>query len=175
MTDTLIRIPTVETERLRLRAPKPGDFEAYASFRHGPRSHSVGGPFTREQAFVQFCALVGHWHMRGYGRWIVADRATDVTLGAVGPYYPEGWLEPEIAWAMFDGHEGKGYATEAARAALDFAFGTLGWQTAVSLVAPDNHRSAAVAQRVGAVREGVYHHESIGALDVWRHPKPGAA
>lgn len=174
MTETVIRIPTLETERLRLRAPAPGDFEAYAAFRAGPRAHFVGGPFSREQAFGQFCALSGHWAFRGYGRWIVADKGSDEALGTVGPFYPDGWLEPEIAWTVFDAAEGKGIAYEAAVAARAYAYDTLGWPTAVSLTMPGNDRSAALAARLGATREGIFHHHSLGALEVWRHPSPEA-
>ena len=176
MTETVLRIPTLETERLRLRAPRPSDFDAFAAFRAGPRSDYAGGPFTREQAFQQFCALTGHWAMRGFGRWIVADRESDAPLGVIGLFYPEGWLEPEIAWALFeDAHEGKGLAAEAARAARRYAYETLGWPTVVSLIGPRNEGSARLAARLGATREGVYHHASLGPLDVWRHPAPGAA
>ena len=175
MSGTELRIPTLETERLVLRAPRAGDFEAYAEFRTGPRAAYSGGPYTRAQAFEQFCALAGHWLVRGYGRWLVATRAEDRPIGIVGLYYPEDWLEPEVAWALFDGAEGHGYAEEAARAALRYAYDTLGWTTLVSLIGPDNARSAALAARLGATREGVYHHASLGPLDVWRHPGPGAA
>ncbi|MEM9900880.1 MAG: GNAT family N-acetyltransferase [Pseudomonadota bacterium] len=170
--ETLVRIPTVLTARLALRAPKPADFDAFADFRAGTRAYFVGGPYTRAQAFGQFCGLVGHWHLRGFGRWIIADRQSDAALGTVGPFFPEGWLEPEIAWTVFDGHEGKGIAFEAAEAARVFAYDTLGWTTAVSLVARENTRSNALAQRLGATREGVFQHAEIGTLDVWRHPSP---
>jgi ribosomal-protein-alanine N-acetyltransferase len=172
MSETVIRIPTLETERLRLRAPLPTDFEVYAEFRMSPRAAYSGGPFTRAEAFEQFCALAGHWAIRGYGRWIVAARDSDAPLGVVGLYYPEDWLEPEIAWALFDGAEGHGYAAEAALASRAYAYGTLGWRSVVSLIAPNNTRSAALAARLGASREGVYHHGSLGPLDVWRHPAP---
>jgi len=174
MSETVIRIPTLETERLRLRAPEARDFDTYADFRTSLRAAYSGGPHTRAQAFEQFCALGGHWLVRGYGRWIVATREDDAPIGVVGLYYPEDWLEPEIAWALFDGAEGKGYAAEAARAARAYAYGTLGWQSVVSLIAPDNSRSAALASRLGATREGVYHHGTLGPLDVWRHPGPAA-
>ena len=174
MTGTTLHIPTLETARLRLRAPSWADFQAYADFRGSARAAYAGGPFTRAHAFDQFTAIAGHWLIRGFGRWIVADRQSDRALGLVGGYYPEGWLEPEIAWAMFAEAEGKGIAFEAAQAARAYAYDTLGWSSAVSLIAPDNARSAALAQRLGATREGVYHHESFGALDVWRHPSAAA-
>lgn len=170
------RIPTVTTARLVLRAPRMDDFDAFAAFRASERTRHVGGPNSRAEAFAMFCALLGHWPLRGYGRWLVADRVTDEPLGIVGPYYPEGWPEPEIAWSVFDAGEGRGIAHEAALAARDWAARELGWQTPASLVARDNHRSAALARRLGAVEDGLHIHPVYGDLVIWRHPAPvGAA
>uniref|UniRef100_UPI0039B83075 GNAT family N-acetyltransferase n=1 Tax=Albidovulum sp. TaxID=1872424 RepID=UPI0039B83075 len=134
MTGTSIHIPTLETGRLRLRAPRLSDFEAYAAFRGSKRAEVFGGPFPREAAFDQLAELIGHWALRGFGRWIVADRTTDAPLGVVGLYHPEGWPEPEVAWSVFETAEGRGIAHEAALAARAHAYGTLGWTTAVSLI-----------------------------------------
>jgi ribosomal-protein-alanine N-acetyltransferase len=175
MSETVLRIPTLETERLRLRAPRASDFEAYADFRTGPRAAFLGGPYSRAEAFDQLSALIGHWLLRGYGRWMVADRQSDRPLGVVGLYYPEDWLEPEIAWSVFEEAEGQGIAFEAARATRRYAYHTLGWSTVVSLIDPHNARSAALAERMGATREGVFHHPTLGAMDVWRHPGPAEA
>lgn len=172
MSDTVVRIPTIETPRLVLRAPRAEDFEAYAAFRASERSRIIGGPFTRAQAFEQMAALVGHWHLRGFGRWMVADKATGEALGVVGLFHPDNWPEPEIAWSVFDAAEGRGIAFEAATAARDYAYRTLGWRTAISLIAPENERSIALARRLGAVRDGTHPHEHFGSLDIYRHPAP---
>ena len=71
-----------------------------------------------------------------------------------------------------NGFEGKGYATEAAMAALTYAYDSLGWTTAISLVAPPNDGSRKVAQRMGATRDGSFNHERHGALEIWRHMSP---
>jgi len=167
-------IPVIETEALRLRAPEARDFEAYAAFRTSERAKTVGGPYTRAQAFEQLCSILGHWHLRGYGRWMVADKATDAALGIVGLYYPLDWPEPEIAWSVFAHAEGRGVAHEAARAARSFAFGPLGWSTAISMIDPANTRSVALAKRMGCQPDTPFEHPTFGTMHVWRHIKPGA-
>jgi RimJ/RimL family protein N-acetyltransferase len=170
---TLVTIPTVETANLRLRAPKAADFPAYAAFRGSERARILGGPYAADVAFEQMAALVGHWQVRGFGRWMVADKVTDTPLGVVGPFHPLDWPEPEISWSVFDGAEGRGVAFEAASAARAFAFGTLGWTTAISMIDPANTRSVRLAERLGARPDGVFAHPEYGTMTIWRHPAPG--
>ena len=165
-------IPTLHTERLTLRAPVEADFAPFAAFYAGPRSHFVGGPLSRELAWRMLAMEAGHWQLRGYGRWIVAETATDTPVGMVGPFAPEGWPEPELGWDLFDGFEGKGYATEAALAARAWVYDTLGWTTAISLVKPENTASARLAERLGCTRDGDFTHERHGFMHVYRHPGP---
>lgn len=167
-----VEIPVLETARLRLRAPIAADIEPYLAFCASPRAAILGGPFSRAQAFQRLAGVAGHWHLRGYGRWIVADRETDAPLGVVGPFFPEGWPEPEIAWTVFDEAEGRGIAFEAAQAARIFAYGTLCWPGAISCIAPDNHRSQALAERLGCRPDGAWRHPDGFDLVIWRHPAP---
>ena len=165
-------VPVITTERLTLRAPGPQDLEPMVAFYASDRSRFVGGPMTREGTWRALATEIGHWAMRGYGRWIVELTETGEPVGIVGLWNPHGWPEPEVGWDLFNGHEGKGYATEAARAARGFAYDTLGWTTLISLVKTGNDGSAAVATRLGAVHEGTFDHERWGALNVYRHPAP---
>ena len=105
---------------------------------------------------------------------MVADRETDAPLGIVGPFFPESWPEPEIAWSVFAAGEGKGIAYEAAMASRKYAYETLGWTTAISLVDPANTRSVALAKRMGCVAGETYEHETLGVMHIWRHPAPEA-
>lgn len=173
MTGTTIHIPTLTTERLNLRAPKMSDFDTYAAFRESDRALGLGGPYTRTQSFDQLCEVLGHWALRGFGRWMVADKKTDQPLGVVGVFHPEDWPEPEIAWTVFAQAEGRGIAAEAAIAARAYAYGTLGWTTVMSLITPDNARSIKLAERIGAKFESIYAHPTIGDMHLYRHPAPG--
>ena len=167
---TTVTIPTLRTERLVLRAPRPGDFEPFAAFYASERASMVGGPLDRAEAWRTLAGLVGHWHLRGFGRWAVME--DDAPVGIVGLHFPLGWPEPEVGWIVFDGAEGRGLAYEAALAARAHAYDTLGWRTAVSIVHPRNARSIALAERMGARRDGEFHHPRVGPVPVWRHPGP---
>ena len=168
------RIPEIETPRLRLRLPRMDDLDAHVAFRASERSKGVGGPFDRASSFHHLAGVVGQWDLRGYGRWIVADRETDAALGLVGVYHPEDWPEPEIGWTVYDEAEGKGIAREAALATRDFVYNTLGWTRIVSLIMADNDRSIRLAERMGCRREGAFMHAEHGTLDIWLHPAPEA-
>ena len=164
--------PALETERLILRKPVAADFDAEAEFMASERSRFVGGPMSREMAWRAFATLLGHWDLRGYGFFAVEDKATGAFVGRVGPWYPEGWPEPEIGWSLGAASEGRGVAREAAEAARRYVYDDLGWSTAISLIAPENGRSIALAERLGATFEQEYQHERFGLMRIYRHPSP---
>lgn len=172
MTSTTITIPHLETERLILRAPGLQDLEAWAAFYASDRSKFVGGPMTRELSWRSLSGELGHWGMLGFGRWAVEEKSTGSVVGVVGLWHPEGFPENEVGWDLFAGATGKGYATEAGRAARDYAYKTLGWTTLISLIADGNTGSEGVAKRLGALPDGPFTHERFGTMTVWRHPGP---
>lgn len=165
-------IPVLETGRLILREYRQSDFEDFAAFFQSDRSRFIAGPTTRELAWRGMAVHLGHWALRGYGFWAVEEKESGRFCGHVGLWYPEGWLEPEVGWVMMGNAEGKGIAHEAAIAARHHAYNTLGWSTAVSLIDPGNLRSIALARRLGCDLEGVFRHERLGPMQVWRHPAP---
>ncbi|MEM6761039.1 MAG: GNAT family N-acetyltransferase [Pseudomonadota bacterium] len=169
-----ITIPTLETDRLILRAPQIEDAPALAAFYASDRSKYVGGPQTAELAWRTLAMEAGHWSLRGFGRWAVTEKGNETALGIVGLWHPAGFPEPELGWDLYDGATGKGYATEAGQAARAYAYDTLGWTTLISLIVPENTASRAVAQRLGAIHDGDFTHERYGFMHVWRHPAPEA-
>lgn len=163
--------PVLTTERLILRAPHAEDWPAYLAFRRSPRS-ALGGNLATGEIWSQFAAFFGHWALRGFGRFIITDRASGDAIGHVGPFFPEGWQEPELTWTLWnDAREGRGIAFEAARAARDHAFRDLGWKTAVSYIDLANTRSQALARRLGAVHERTDPGHAK-PFQIWRHPLP---
>jgi RimJ/RimL family protein N-acetyltransferase len=168
--------PTLETQRLILRKPKGDDWPRVRDFFMSDRAAMAGGPSDLGKAWRQFAAEVGHWDILGFGMWAVTEKGDDTILGLIGPWCPADWPETEIGWLIFDGSEGKGIAHEAAQAALSHAFKTLGWDTAVSYIDAENHRSIALAERLGATLDpnAPQPKEDQPCL-VYRHPKQEAA
>lgn len=162
-------IPTLHTRRLTLRAMKPEDFEPFAAFYATDASRFVGGPEERPAAWRRMAAYAGSWALRGHGKFVVEEKASGRVAGIVGPWYPEGWPEAEISWTILPEFAGRGYATEAAARSLAFAYDELGWQTAISVIAPENERSIRLAERLGARHEGKAEARPYGLLDVYRH------
>ena len=168
---------TLETQRLLLRHFRPADIEPYAAMCADPEvMRYVGerGVLSREDAWRQMAMLAGHWQLRGFGMWVVEERATGSFVGRVGLHFPDGWPDQEIAWALTRSQWGKGFAFEAASAALAYAFGSLHWPRAISLIDPANSRSIRLAERLGERFETEVevrgHRVSLYALrrDTWR-------
>lgn len=162
----------LETERLRLRQWREEDIGAYAAFCASETAmRFLGGPCSEEVAWRRMAAFIGHWTLRGYGIWVVEDKASRDFAGYTGLWNPRGWPGPEVVWGLMPGFQGRGIATEAARRARDCAYTDLGWKTAISLIAPENAPSRRVAERLGASLEGST--ELYGSeVGIYRHPSP---
>ena len=145
-------IPEIETERLRLRALRIDDLDAYAAMYADPevmRFLEQGTPLGRDAAFRSMAGHLGHWQLRGYGQWALQERAGGRFVGRAGLWQPEGWPGLEIGWVLSREAWGNGFATEAASAAIDFAFDIVGAEAVISLIRPDNIGSIRVAERIG--------------------------
>jgi RimJ/RimL family protein N-acetyltransferase len=153
MTGSGVHIPTLETERLILRAPRLADFEAWAEYFASDRSRHEGGPLPRVEAYRRWAADVACWTLRGYGAFGVDRRDGGGYVGEVGIYEPEGFPEPELGWFVLPSCEGKGFAAEAARAVIRWARASFGWTRLVSIIDPANARSIALALRLGGTVE----------------------
>lgn len=148
-------IPTLETERLRLRPFQLSDFDDYAAMCGDPEvARYLSVRFSREQAWRHLAFLVGHWELRGYGMWAMEEKETGAFVGRVGFADPEGWPGCELAWALVRRFWGRGYATEGARAALAYAFNVLNKDRVISLIHPENRASIRLAERLGATLQG---------------------
>jgi RimJ/RimL family protein N-acetyltransferase len=153
-------IPLVEprTARLWLRQWRDADWLPFAALnadlevmRHFPAT------LTEAESNAFAYRNAAHIEVRGYGLWAVEERATGEFVGMVGLNRPQ-WdahFTPctEVGWRLARSAWGRGYATEAARAALAVAFGPLGLPEVVSFTVVANTPSRAVMARLGMTRD----------------------
>ena len=143
----------IETERLILRKTDPErDFEALAKTMADERTVRYLGtkPMSRADAWRSMALMMGHWAIRGYGFFSVEHKETGEWIGRVGPWFPEGWPDREVGWTISPAHQRRGYATEAARASIRYAFDTLGWPQVIHVIMEGNEASMAVAKKLGS-------------------------
>lgn len=161
--------PVLTTERLLLRGPDRDDLPAFTRFMtSAPSLKAQGETGTAAQAWFGFLAGIGHWHWHGFGFFTVVETRTGAPVGRVGLIKHAGWPDIELAWHLFDGAEGQGFATEAARAVRTWASGKLGLDRLHSYIDVGNTRSQAVARRLGAVTDGTRAPHEPEA-EVWVH------
>jgi len=147
----------LETGRLRLRMFTKEDVASYTDFCSDPEvTHSLGytKALSRTDAWRHIAIYLGTWELRGYGSWAVEEKASGRFIGRVGYIHPEGWPGIELAWMLGRPFWGKGFATEAAKAALAHGFNEFQFTHVIHLIRPDNLPSIRVAERIGARREG---------------------
>jgi RimJ/RimL family protein N-acetyltransferase len=149
---------TIETPRLRLRPYRLNDFDDMAAMWADPRvvKYITGTPSTREQSWARLLRYAGHWSMLNYGYWAVEERDGGAFVGEVGfaDYHrdidPPLDGIPELGWIFALHAHGKGYATEAARAAI--AWGQEHFHRAahiVCIMVPEHGASIRVAEKCG--------------------------
>ncbi len=145
----------LETPRLILRMWRESDLSDYAEMCAHPEvmNHLTGKPMNRMEAWRHMAFLIGHWHLRGYGHWVVEEKGTGAFVGRIGFLNPPDYPGFELGWALARKHWGKGYATEGAARALDYGFDELHQAHVISLIDRENTRSISVALRLGASYE----------------------
>jgi len=147
--------PLLVTERLILRPPAAEDFDAFAEMCAEPETMTyLGGACPRAQAWRHWSTIAGAWHIRGFSMFSVIERDTGEWVGRLGPWQPDGWPGPEIAYGVRAKFAGRGYAFEGAVAACDFAVEFLKWNELMHSIDPANSRSQALARRLGATNSG---------------------
>jgi RimJ/RimL family protein N-acetyltransferase len=144
-----------------LRQFRQDDLDAYTSMLSDPDvAHwfGLGDSLARHEAWRHMAIVVGHWDLLGFGRFAVVDKASGELIGRVGLWRPDGWPDIECGWVIRRDRWGRGYATEAAAETIRLGFAVLGLPRIISLIAPDNARSARVAVRLGGHVDGTWVH-----------------
>ena len=143
--------PTLETARLILRPTGQEDLDGWAELMGDEEaSRYIGGLQGRAQSWRGLASMAGSWAIKGFGMFSVIEKSTGEWVGRIGPWQPEEWPGTEVGWGLRPGQWGKGYAVEAAEAAIDWAFDELGWTEVIHCIDPGNVGSQKVAQRLGS-------------------------
>jgi|SRR5919201_4845493 RimJ/RimL family protein N-acetyltransferase len=159
-------VPLVlETERLLLRMPESRDVDALQAAYGDPevmRFVGDGKPFSRQRTAVEIELYRQRWERDGFSTFVLETREEHTIVGDVGfaGWDPETWrygvaaepgrrIEIELGWTLARDAWGRGYATEAARVARDWAFTELRPPRLISMIFPENTRSQRVARRIG--------------------------
>jgi len=161
----------LETSRLILRPPRLEDLDAWAAMMADPEAaRFIGGTMPRTLTWRSIMTAIGSWHANGYAMFSVIEKSTGRWIGRVGPWMPEGWPGTEIGWAVIRECWGRGVATAAAAASIDWAFEHLGWTEIIHVIAPDNAASERVARKLDSRNRGPgqlpppYDHDRV---DIW--------
>jgi RimJ/RimL family protein N-acetyltransferase len=152
-----VQVPILETERLKLRGHGLNDFAACAAMWADPvvTRYFGGKSFTEEEAWTRFLRYAGHWALLGFGYWVVEEKQTGSYAGEIGFADYKREIEsslkhlPEIGWALAAQWHGKGYATEAVRAAVDWGDRHFGDLQTSCIINPENLPSIRVAEKCG--------------------------
>ncbi|MEK6226683.1 MAG: GNAT family N-acetyltransferase [Chloroflexota bacterium] len=150
----------IETERLLLRQWRDGDWVGLRRTYGDAEVMNWIGTSAADLAVT--AAAVGrmsmHWRLLGYGMFAVEERSSAEIVGRVGlmlhPDWPLEGPKVEVGWTMQRSVWGRGYATEAAKASLEFGFRRLDLPQIFSMTRPDNARSRAVMERCGLTLRG---------------------
>lgn len=147
--------PTIQTDRLTLRRPRTGDLDPYTAYCCSERATHVGGPHDAIEAFNKLAAIIGHWQLRGFGRYVFVETATGRPIGHVGALQMDTDWVPEMTWSIWHSDdEGKGYAMEASRAYCTHAAIDLGFPMMAARIVAQNQPSIRLAKKLGGVFNG---------------------
>ena len=152
-----MNIPIVKTKHLILRGFCEADLDTYAEMcadAEVMRYIGTGKVLSRAESWRSMAAIIGHWYLRGYGLWAVEEQQSGEMIGRIGCWQPEGWIGFEIGWTLRRTFWKCGFATEAAKAAMDFAFNQLQQSHVISLIRSDNIASRRLAEKLGEKLQG---------------------
>jgi len=144
-----MQIPVIETERLRLLPPSVECFEVYRDFyTDAEASKMYGGPINEEQVWARLKADLGSWYLLGFGVWVIQEKSSDILIGTCGFWQGKSWPR-ELTWWVMPEARGRGVATEASKAALDYARKHYQWLSLETYMNDDNHAARALVEKLG--------------------------
>jgi RimJ/RimL family protein N-acetyltransferase len=149
--------PVIETARLRLRGHTAADFEACIPMWNDPIvTRFIGGrSYTPEEVWQRVQRYAGSWVLVGHGFWVIEEKASAKLVGEIGIMDAKREIDPlfgddrELGWALLPEAHGKGYASEALAAVLDWERDVFNAPCLVALIDPDNAPSIRLAEKFG--------------------------
>jgi RimJ/RimL family protein N-acetyltransferase len=142
----------LETPRLRLRRWRAADVDALVRWHNDPglMRHMHKLTFTREEMEADLVRYERHWAEHGFGLWAAEENESGTLIGRVGLAFHRLWpADPEVGWLIDTPWQGRGLATEAGGACIDYAFGELGFERVVSICTAENSASRRVMEKLG--------------------------
>ncbi|MEU1629964.1 GNAT family N-acetyltransferase [Streptomyces sp. NPDC020096] len=139
----------IETERLILRPLTTDDVRTFVELHTDERVNRFVGAYPHDRAWERLVEIERQWAERGHGLCAVELKDTGEFIGRCGLNYWEQFDEVEAGWTLKADAWGHGYATEAARACIDWGFATLGLDYLTAMIHPGNNASVRVAERLG--------------------------
>jgi RimJ/RimL family protein N-acetyltransferase len=162
-----VKAPELETGRLMLRAHRVEDFDALHAMWIDPLVYKyiVREPPSRESNWSRLIRYAGHWSMLDYGFWVVIERATGALIGELGCADFHRDIEPplddriEMGWVFASSYHGKGFASEALTAVIEWGDRNLKNRRMACIVDPKNLASVRIADKFGfhKAHETTYH------------------
>lgn len=163
---------TLETDRLILRQWKQRDFVVLAPhFQDVEFTKYLGGIKDNEAAWAMMANYAGQWELLGFSYWALEKKLTSQFIGGCGLWKSPDWPEIELGYWILPSFQGKGYATEAANHAKNYALNVLQLPTLVSYIDPMNDASVKVAERLGGVYDHNIELSTFGTHSVYRYQK----
>ena len=165
-----------------LRAYRKADFIPWHEVMSDPDVvRHLGGPMSKEDVWRRMAGAAGMWALVGFGGWAVDRKEDGRLIGTVGLFNfwrdmsPVLGDEPEMGWTFASDLHGQGYASEACRAVLDWAGSTRPGMPIWANIAPENHPSLALAERLGFERQCVAIYKDEPMVVLRREPLPAAS
>jgi len=153
-----MNIPTITTSRLIIRVPTLADFAGYAADKADPvvmKYMGKGDLLSEEEAWSKFQGFAGHWALMGFGNWVIIEKESGRSIGMIGyadkkrPKEHPASGAPEMGWTITPSEHGKGFASEALKAALAWGRGHFGPARVVCVIGDGNTASIRLAERHG--------------------------
>ncbi|MCV0424478.1 MAG: GNAT family N-acetyltransferase [Roseibium sp.] len=141
---------SIETEQFVLKPPKEGDLPVYrAFFSDREASRFYGGPLRDDQSWRVLAGHLGHWHLRGYGMWMVVPKNGKAAIGGCGFVWPDGWPRRELTWWLMPEARGTGAAVEISNAAIRHAYDAYRWPLVETHMDDSNHAARKLVLKLG--------------------------